>query len=124
MNTTGREDNPYFEQARRYQALLDAARKESISGIRATSHERYRLIAQAYSRLGMGDSIDDVAESLRKSWSEFCVLKGKQVDDAPKIKHGPYAGLSVIQYERPYLLSIESSIAIIKDFIRFTEAKL
>jgi len=61
--------------------------------------ERFRLVAKMCRQIGTGAPLEVAVDALRAEWREFCKQQDVKIAAAPKIKHGPMAGISAIHYK-------------------------
>lgn len=108
------ETKEKFYSLARSRLALAEAKYRSASGadkIDAVLHDLERL---AFIDIVQGKDLETVLRLTDENWRSFCKTKNKEVDEAPKIKTGPSAGLSSIHYKFAYPDKVESS----KIFIR------
>lgn len=71
---------------------------QCLSGADTADAPRYDLQADAFGCIASGKDVDAVLALCRAKWIAYCEANNAKVENAPRVKRGPYEGTSVIHY--------------------------
>jgi len=86
-----------YECARQSRALGDAMIR-SFSGADQAESELYYGERRVYVAVAQGTDLEAAIEAEDKRWRAYAESQRKKVEEAPRIKSGPYAGASSIHH--------------------------
>ena len=88
----------YLLQVARYERDAETAAYKSWSGTDVAEAPIHGMLADTYACIARGKDVEVTLALFEAKWRKYAKEQQARVADAPKIKHGPSSGASVIHH--------------------------